>query len=96
VNTPDAPPRSPLIAVLLSLGATGLGQIYCGRIVRGLAMFLGSLLFAPVIVVASLLPPASLVPVGLAVALLAVLGVYVYSVVDVLGGRRVPLGPPRG
>ena len=71
-----------MVAVILSLAATGLGQIYCGRIVRGLMMFLGSLLFAPVIVVAALLPPATGVLVGLIFALLAVLGVYVYAVVD--------------
>jgi signal peptidase I len=82
VSTPNASARSPFIAVILSLAATGLGQIYCGRIVRGLVMFLGSLLFAPAIVVAALLPPASVVLVGLIVALLTVLGVYVFAVVD--------------
>jgi signal peptidase I len=75
-------PRSPLAAALLSLAATGLGQIYCGRIVRGLVMFLGSLLFAPAIVAAALLPAATVVLVGLILALLAVLVVYVFSVVD--------------
>ncbi len=68
--------------MILSLSATGLGQIYCGRIVRGLVMFLGSLLFAPIIVAAALLPPATVVLVGLIFALLSVLGVYVYAVVD--------------
>lgn len=68
--------------MVLSLAATGLGQIYCRRIVRGLVMFLGSMLFAPAIVAAALLPPATIVLVGLIVALLAVLGVYVYAVVD--------------
>ena len=82
MNTPNAQDRRPLVAVILSLCATGLGQIYCGRIVRGLVMFLGSLLFAPMIVVAALLPPATIVLVGLIFALLAVLGVYVYAVVD--------------
>ena len=82
MSTPNASARSPLIAVILSLAATGLGQIYCGRIVRGLVMFLGSLLFAPVVVAAALLPEATLVLVGLILALLAVLGVYVYAVVD--------------
>ena len=82
MSTPNAPARSPSVAVILSLAATGLGQIYCGRIVRGLVMFLGSLLFAPAIVAAALLPPATVVLVGLIVALLAVLGVYVYAVVD--------------
>jgi signal peptidase I len=82
LSTPITSARSPLIAVILSLAATGLGQIYCGRIVRGLVMFLGSLLFAPAILVAALLPPASVVLVGLIVALVAVLGVYVFAVVD--------------
>jgi signal peptidase I len=82
MNTSNAPDRSPLVAVLLSLSATGLGQIYCGRIVRGLIMFLGSLLFAPVIAAAALAPPATVVLVGLIVALVGVLGVYVYAVVD--------------
>ena len=82
MSTPNASARSPLIAAVLSLAATGLGQIYCGRIVRGLVMFLGSLLFAPAIVVAALLPPATVVLVGLILALLAVLGVYVFAVVD--------------
>lgn len=82
MSIPNASARSPLIAVILSLAATGLGQIYCGRIVRGLVMFLGSLLFAPAIVVAALLPPATTVLVGLILALLTVLGVYVFAVVD--------------
>jgi signal peptidase I len=82
LNTPNALARSSLVAVILSLAATGLGQIYCGRVVRGLVMFLGSMLFAPVIVAAALLPPATIVLVGLIFALLAVLGVYVYAVVD--------------
>ena len=82
MSTLNASARSPLVAVILSLAATGLGQIYCGRIVRGLVMFLGSLLFAPAIVVAALLPPATVVLVGLILALLTVLGVYVFAVVD--------------
>ncbi len=82
MSTPNASARSPLIAVVLSLAATGLGQIYCGRIVRGLVMFLGSLLFVPAIVAAALLPPATIVLVGLILALLTVLGVYVFAVAD--------------
>jgi signal peptidase I len=82
LSTPSAPARSPLIAAILSLAATGLGQIYCGRIVRGLVLFLSSLLFAPAIVVAALLPPATAVLIGLILALLTVLGVYVFAVVD--------------
>ena len=82
MSNPNAPARSPLFAVILSLAATGLGQIYCGRIVRGLVMFLSSLLFVPAIVVAALMPPSTVVMVGLILALLTVLGVYVFAVVD--------------
>src|SRR2546423_12065775 len=82
MSATQAPGRSPWVAMVLSLAATGLGQIYCGRIVRGLVMFLGSLLFAPAVVVAALLPPATVVLVGLILALLTVLGVYVFAVVD--------------
>ncbi len=82
MSIPNASARSPLVAVILSLAATGLGQIYCGRIVRGLVMFLGSLLFAPAIVAAALMPPVTIVLVGLILALLTVLGVYVFAVVD--------------
>jgi signal peptidase I len=91
LSTPNASARSPLVAAILSLAATGLGQIYCGRIVRGLVMFLGSLLFAPAIVVAALAPPATSVLVGLILALLTVLGVYVFAVVDAVRlARRGP------
>ena len=79
MNTPNASARSPMVAVILSLAATGLGQVYCRRIVRGLGLFLGSLLFTPVIVTAALLPPTTVVLVGLIVVLLLVLGVYKLS-----------------
>jgi signal peptidase I len=45
-------------------------------------MFLGSLLFAPAIVLAALAPPVTTVLVGLILALLIVLSVYVFAVVD--------------
>jgi signal peptidase I len=35
----DCARRSPWLAVVLSLTATGVGHIYCGRIVRGLMLF---------------------------------------------------------
>src|SRR5207244_766759 len=50
--------------------------------VTGLGLFLASLLFAPVAVVAALLQPATPVLVGLLLAFLTVLGVYLYAVVD--------------
>ena len=96
MSSPSAPARSPLIAVILSLAATGLGQIYCGRIVRGLVMFLSSLLFVPATVVAALMPPSTVVLVGLILALLTVLGVYVLAVVDAFRLAALSFPHPAG
>lgn len=74
--------RQPWAAVLLSLLATGLGHIYCGRIVRGLFLFLASGLFAPFVVLAALEEPLTSVLVQLIVLLLTVAAFYVYAVVD--------------
>ncbi|MFO0898739.1 MAG: signal peptidase I [Pirellulales bacterium] len=84
MSAPTVSVRSPLVAVILSLLATGLGQIYCGHIVRGLVLFLGSLLFTPAILMAALLPPSTAVLVGLGLALLGVLGIYIFAIVDAL------------
>jgi len=90
LSNPETSVRSPLTAVVLSLAATGLGQVYCGRIARGLVLFLGSMLFAPAIMLASLLPQATLVLVALMLVLLAVLGVYAFAVTDAFRlARRV-------
>src|SRR5438105_10185969 len=74
--------RHPWAAVLLSLLATGLGHIYCGRIVTGLFLFLASGLFAPFVLLAALQEPLTSVLVQLIVLLAAVAAFYVYAVVD--------------
>lgn len=74
--------RKPWAAAVLSLLATGLGQIYCGHIVRGLFLFLASALFAPFAVWAALQEPVTSVLVQLLVMLLAVAAFYVFAVVD--------------
>lgn len=74
--------REPWLAVVLSLFAPGLGQIYCGEIVRGLVLFLVSLLFIPLVVLAALLPPATPVLVALVLTALFVLGAYFYAVLS--------------
>lgn len=76
-----SPGRSPLVAVVLSLLATGLGHIYCGRIVPGLVLFLASLLLAPVAIGAALLGLSLPVMICLGLAILTVIGAYVYSVI---------------
>jgi signal peptidase I len=74
--------RSPWLALVLSLFCTGLGQIYAGRIVRGLALFLAFLLFAPLVLIASRLGPSTPVLVSLLLALAAVLSVMFFSIED--------------
>lgn len=74
--------RKPWAALVLSLLATGLGQIYCGHIVKGLFLFLASALFAPFAVWAALQEPVTSVLVQLLVMLLAVVAFYVFAVVD--------------
>ena len=65
MSTSQPAGRSPLLAVVLSLFCTGLGHVYCGRIVTGLVLFLAFLLFAPAVVLAALLGPGTPVLVGL-------------------------------
>jgi signal peptidase I len=86
----DAPvhARIPWVAAVLSLFCTGLGHIYCGRIVAGLALFLASLLFAPLAVVASWLAPSTVVLLGLIATVFAALGIYLFAVVDAWRAAR--------
>lgn len=80
--------REPWLAVVLSLFAPGLGQIYGGRIVRGLVLFLVSLLFVPAVLLAALLEPATPVLAGLLAAGVGLLGVYAYAVANAWGLAR--------
>lgn len=80
--------REPWLAVVLSLFSPGLGQVYCGEIVRGLVLFLASLLFTPLVVLTALLPPATPVLAALLLAALAVLGAYLYAAVGAYRSAR--------
>lgn len=82
MNSANDTARRPWAAVAFALCSTGLGHIYCGRIAKGLVLFLASLLFAPLAILTTLLPAASIVLVGLIGSFLAVLGVYLYATVD--------------
>jgi signal peptidase I len=74
--------RSPWAAAALSLVSTGLGHLYCGRIVRGVALFCASLLFAPFAIALALLAPATPVLVALILGFVAVVGLYLFAVID--------------
>lgn len=74
--------RSPLIACLLSMAATGLGHIYCGRLVKGLILFFASFAFGPIIVAAANSGASNLMLAIVIGSLLFMLVLYVYAVVD--------------
>src|SRR3954466_6586160 len=76
------PKRNPWAAAALSLVSTGLGHVYCGRIVRGLALFCASLLFAPFAFGLALIPAATPVLVVLILAVVSVIGLYLFAAVD--------------
>ncbi|MEJ2038459.1 MAG: signal peptidase I [Desulfosarcinaceae bacterium] len=81
-KVPRPSKRSPLAAVLLSVAATGVGHLYCGRLIKGLILFFLSFAFAPVIVLAAG-RAASVWMLGLVLGSLALmLGVFVYAAVD--------------
>jgi signal peptidase I len=82
VRPESAAARRPLVAVVLSLLATGLGHLYCGRIVTGLGLFLASLLLTPVAVVAAVIGLSTPVMICLALAILTVIAAYLYAIVD--------------
>ena len=80
--------RSPWIAAVLSLFSTGLGHIYSGQIVTGLILFLMSLLFAPVAVLAAHLGSSTVILIGLLLAAFVVVAIYLFAVADSFRAAR--------
>ncbi|MHC1726639.1 MAG: signal peptidase I [Syntrophobacteraceae bacterium] len=74
--------RNPLAACLLSVAATGLGHIYCGRLVKGLILFFASFAFAPVIVAAANSASSNLMLAMVIGSLGLMFAVFMYAVVD--------------
>ena len=85
--------RKPWIAAVLSLLCTGLGHLYCGNGLKGLVLFLVSLLFMPAVVVAALLVPSTSILWGIMLWALAVCGIYLYAIIDAFRVAR-RLDPP--
>ena len=82
MNTAIANPRKPWLAVVLSLLCTGLGHIYCGRFLKGIALFAVSIITTPLTYLAALCGLATAVLVMLFLACGLVPIVYLYAVVD--------------
>jgi len=75
--------RSPWLAVVLSLTATGVGHIYCGRIVRGLVFFCVWFLLLFGGMIGSRLAPSTFVLVfSILIPAIAVVMVYIAACVD--------------
>ena len=77
-----ARPRKAVWAVLLSIAATGLGHIYCGRLLKGLILFFVSFVFAPIIAAAAQHAASTLMLALVVGSLLFLLGIFVYAAVD--------------
>jgi len=74
--------RHPFWAVVLSIAATGLGHIYCGRLLKGLVLFFASFAFAPIIVIAAQNAASWLMLAMVVMALLLLLGIFIYALID--------------
>jgi signal peptidase I len=96
VNEALAARRQPWVAVVLSMFCPGLGQIYCGRLGSGLTLFLTSLGVWPVALLLAAAAPSAVAFTGCLLALLLVLGVSLYSVVDAYRVARRGTTPPEG
>lgn len=88
MSEPTPAARNPWLAVVLSLFCTGLGHVYAGRVTRGLTLFLASLLFPPAVVGLLLLPPSTLVLVGVLAAAASVVGLYLFAAADAFFAAR--------
>lgn len=83
MNDRDQPSHcQPWIAAALSLCCAGLGHVYCGRLRRGLVLFLLSLLIVPVAAFVAGLALSTTALVGLLVSLQGLLGLWLFAVVD--------------
>lgn len=83
MDAPDnCPPRSAWTAALLSLLCTGLGHVYVGMPLRGLGLFLGSLMLTPVLLFAAWLNPSDAVLILIFTAVGALIFVYLFAVAD--------------
>lgn len=89
--------RKPSVAILLSMAATGLGHIYCGRPTKGLILFFISFAFAPIMVRAAQSAASTGVLLMVVGSIVLMLAVFFYAVVDagLLARRTGPDYEPR-
>jgi|SRR5579863_9418285 len=78
----ESPRRQSWIACALSLCCPGLGHLYSGRLQRGLVLFLASLVILPIAAMVAGLMSSTGALVGLISAFVALLGIWLFAVVD--------------
>ena len=75
--------RFPWVALALSFLASGVGHIYCGRIVKGLVLYSAWFLLPLLCIIAAFAQPSNGVLLGLIlVPAAAIVGIYFYSAID--------------
>ncbi len=85
----DVRPRRPLLALLLSLVLPGFGQLYNGQVNRGIWLFLAyGVLVLPGMAWIALGVPSALMMPTLLLALVLVLSLWIYAMVDAWKGAR--------
>jgi signal peptidase I len=82
--TPDCKTssRNPLAACLLSLAATGLGHIYCGRLVKGLILFFAGFAFGPIFVAVANSAASTFMLAVVIGSVALMFAVFLYAVID--------------
>lgn len=91
-TNPNEKTRRPVAALFLSLAATGLGHIYCGKLAKGLTLFFISFAFAPIIA-ASMRSASSMISMAaVIISILVLVFIFIYAAVDafVLARRISP------
>lgn len=74
--------RNPFLALLASLILPGLGQIYNGQLIKGLLLFLGLAVMAPIATWLALLSTKHLILLVFILFMILALVIYIYSMVD--------------
>ena len=86
--------RFPWVALALSFLSSGVGHIYCGRIVKGLVLYSARFLLPLLCILAAFLQPSNVVLIGLVLLpAAATILVFLYSPIDAFAiARRVEPG----
>ncbi len=74
--------RKPLFALALSMFLTGLGQVYNGKLRKGVLLFLISIIFPLLLFQLSVVGPDKMLIAFLLLSLLAGVGIYIWAAVD--------------